>query len=443
VAKLLEATTANAALFLTTAVPVLLAYAFALGRFSPGFILSLTLVLLAFSVLPTGIGVLGAMGLMRVLPAGKTRDALAAAGVAVFALLYFGLSTGVTRIQHAGPADLRAAASKLLASASSPVLRKGPWAWAGDVLGGNLSVGEQWLRIGLLAALAAGTVALCASLAARLFFAGWTAVQEADSGEAASNAAPGRFRALTAPIRWIAAALPPPVRAVYVKDMLSLIRDMRQLSMLFIPIAVVGVFIANLRATESRASLEVLLFVQTLLVILAPISLRLALAGFVAENRAFWLVLEAPTTPVSVLLGKFAFACALSLPLSLLAAGAYAWAAHLGGYQLLASAALVTFSILAFCGIGVGASARFSDFAADGGRFTITSGGRLATFGIQLAFMLLIGGLNVAAWLLVSLGRLPFGPVILAQVAITGALAAGCVSVMLWWGAARLRKLEW
>lgn len=443
VAKLLEATIANAALFLSTAAPILVAYGLALNRFTPSYALSLALALLAFSVLPTGIGVLAAMALMRVLPAGRTRDALAAAGVALFALLYFALSTGVTRIQRADPAVLRGAADRLLAVASSPLLRIGPWAWAGDALGGGLTPSQAWLRIGMLAAVACWTIGLCSALAPRLFFAGWSAAQEADAGAGPGSLPSNRSRWQSAPFRSIAALLSPPVRAVFVKDMLSLTRDMRQLSMLFIPVAVIGVFIANLHSSPTPTGFAALLFAQTLLLILAPICLRLAFAAYVAENRAFWLVMEAPNPPTAAMVGKYAFACVLALPIGIVAAGAYAWTVHLAAIELATSLSLVGLAVLAFCGIGVGACARFCDFSAENARFTMSSSARFGIFGIQIVFMVALAALNLGAWAAIRFAGVSMAPVLAVEVLTAALLAAGFAGITIWWGAARLGKLEW
>jgi hypothetical protein len=439
--KLMEATAANAALFLSTAAPLLAAYGLALHRFTAEYVAALGLVLVAFSVLPTGLGLLAAMILMRMLPAGRTRDVLAAVGVAFFALLYFALSTSVTRIQHADPAALRSSAERLLQAASSPLLRSGPWAWAGQALGGPQGPGV-WMRVAMLVGLAAVSVLACSAGAQTLFFPGWAAAQEADSGARTSESRP-RPKRLARPLRLLASALSPPVRAVFVKDMVSLTRDMRQLSMLFIPLAVIAVFIANLRSSPAVSGMESLLFVQTLLVILAPISLRVALVSYVAENRAFWLVIAAPNPPRAALLGKYIFACTLSLPIGIIAAVAYAWAAHLGGSILVISLGLVICAMLTFCGIGIGASARFCDFSAENARFTMTVGGRLVVFGIQLLYMIAMGILNVGAWALIRFHIVPPPLTMASQALAVGVVSSMCVVGMLWWGSARLRKIEW
>jgi hypothetical protein len=286
------------------------------------------------------------------------------------------------------------------------------------------------------------SVLACSAGAQAIFFAGWAAAQEADSGAAAADSHP-RILRLALPVRLLASALPPPVRAVFVKDLLSLTRDMRQLSMLFIPVAVIAVFIANLRTSPAVSGLETLLFAQTLLIILAPISLRVALVAYVAENRAFWLIVVAPNPPLSALLGKYVFACALALPIGLLAAGAYAWAAHLAGPILALSLGLVICAMLTFCGIGVGASARFCDFSAENARFTMTAAGRLIVFGIQLVYMIGVGVINVGAWALIRYHIVHAALTMAGQALSVVALSGGCVALMLWWGSSRLRRMEW
>ena len=381
------------------------------------------------------------MVLMRVLPAGRTRDAFAAAGVALFAL-------PTSPSPQASPESSTPNSSRCAGRRSAPPYRLVPAPPPRAVGLGRRSVGRAvgtgiWLRVGLLTGLAALSVLACSAGAQAIFFAGWATAQEANSGDASGLEAPSRLHRLALPFRLLASVLSPPVRAVFVKDMLSLTRDMRQLSMLFIPLAVIGVFIANLRTSPAVSGMETLLFVQTLLIILAPISLRLALVAYVAENRAFWLVIVAPNSPRTALLGKYVFASALSLPIGLLAAGAYAWATHLTGAMLALSLGLVVCAMLAFSGIGVGASARFCDFSAENARFTMTAGGRLVVFAIQLLYMIVMGILNVGAWALIRFVRVHAAVVIAGQALSVLILSAGCVAAMLWWGSARLRSMEW
>ena len=444
-AKLVEATITNATLFLVTAVPMLLVYASVLHRLNLTYLLNTLLVLAAFSALPTGLGVLASMLLMRILPAGRMREALAAAGVALFAVIYFFFTSSIGHMRTVDAPAFRRSSERLIQLASRPSLNHGPWSWAGETLAGDLPTSAAWLRIGMLWSVAAMSTGVCAAAASRLFFAGWSASQEADSGSNLEGAQEESksARPVRGPFVALGKTLPQPVRAVYVKDMTTLRRDMRQLSMLFIPIAVVAVFLSNARSTFNDQQLGSMLFVQTLLVILAPISLRLALSAYIAENRAFWIVMGAPNATITALTGKFVFACALSLPLSLIAAGLYAWLTHLQLSELLVCLLLVACVAAAFAGIGVGASARFCDFSADNARFTITTGGRMAIFGIQIAFMILIGLLNAVSWALVQYAHLQVLPVMLVESLITAALSAGCVALMLTWGAARLKKLEW
>jgi hypothetical protein len=437
-AKFVEATLANATLFLTIGAPVLLAYSFARGYITPPYIIYLVLSLIAFAALPTGLGVLLSFLLMRVLPANRTRDLLAAIGIAAFAAVYFALSISVKRVSDSDLSAMRHGTAWIATVLAKPLFRHGPWAWAGDVLSGNPAYGpaEHWQRIGLLWMVAAAAILLTARVAQWMHWRGWATAQE--TALSASSAAPvgqGWERRLT--------LLPGPMRAVFLKDLRSLRRDMRQLSMLFIPIAVIAVFLVNVTQTPQFRRFEPVLLVQTLFLILAPISLRLAMSGFVTENRAVWLMLSAPNDPATILSGKFLYSYALSLPLAAVATASYGALTEMTWIQGSASLGLMLCAVAGFCGIGVGASAYFADFSSDNPRFTVSTGGRLVTFGFQLGFLGLLFVVTAAAWALCrGMGFAP-GPVYLAAGLLVLMMSAAFVTFPLALGAGRLRRLEW
>lgn len=436
-AKFAEATLANATLFLTIGAPVLLAYGLARGTITPPYILYLAIILVAFSALPTGLGILFSFLLMRILPANRTRDLLAALGILAFACIYFALSIGVTRMRDASPLELREGTAQLAQSMSAPIFHRGPWAWSGEVLSGAYrEPAENWHRIGLLCAVAGVAILLTALAAQWMHWRGWASAQE--TGLSRSTVTPvgvGWERRL--------AILPGPMRAVFLKDLRSLRRDMRQLSLFFIPIAVVAVFLFHISQTPQMNRVPPVLLILSLFLILAPISLRLAMSGFVTENRAVWLVMAAPNDPTAMLAGKFLYAYALSMPLACVSTVLYGVLKELSGFESLAGLALALCAVAGFCGIGVGASAIFSDFSADNPRFTISTGGRLVTFFFQLGYLLLLGLVTGFAWLLVRRYDLAPVPILLGASAGVLLLSAAFVILPLGLGAHRLRQLEW
>lgn len=430
-AKFVEATAANASLFVTIGAPVLLAYSFARGYITPPYIIYLALVLVAFSALPTGLGILFSFLLMRALPPSRVRDLLAAIGIAAFAAIYFTLSISMRRWGEMS--SVQQGAGRLAALLDAPIFQTGPWAWAGDVLSGDFRTAENWYRIGLLWLVAVAGIAITAQVAQWVHWRGWTSAQE--THVAAGTTVPigegweRRFR-----------LLPGPMRAVFLKDLRSLRRDMRQLSMLFIPIAVVAVFLFNVTQEQSTRQIPPLVFVLMLFLILAPVSLRLATSGFVTENRAMWVVMTAPNDPSTVLAGKFLYAYVLSLPLALVATLLYGMSVAMSNGEMLVSLGLLGCAVAGFCGIGVGTSAYFSDFTADNPRLTVSAAGRLVIFLIQLGYLILLAAVTILAWIFRFYAPAAIG---MTAAAVVVLVSGAFVLFPLGLGARRLRGLEW
>jgi ABC-2 type transport system permease protein len=435
-AKFFEATLTNAALFLTLAAPIGCAYGLAKGELTLPFIVELAVVLTVFSALPTALGIVCSFLLMRVLPANRTRDLLAAIGFAVFAGVYFLLSVSVSRLQNADAETVREKTIGLSGIVNARLLQEGPWAWAWDALSGNYTSRDVWMRIAGLAVLALVTVILAAGIAQWLHWRGWVTAQEGSTRGKAKAVKSGSWDARFG-------LLSGPVRAVFLKDMRTLRRDMRQLSLLFIPMAVVAVFLFNISENPSLGRIEPVLFVQTLFLILAPISLRLAMGGFIAESGAFWLTMSAPNDPTQTLLGKFIYAYVLSLPLGLIATVGYAMLIGMDAGRTAFSLTLVILSMAGFCGIGVGASAFFADFRVGNPRFTLSAGARLVMFGVQMGYLALISVATGLSWFLVTSGNISPPLVYTGAVVTIAGLSGAAAVVPLLLGAARLRRMEW
>lgn len=432
-AKFLEATSTNTALFLTIGAPVLLAYSFARGYITPPYIVYLTLVLVAFCAIPSGIGILCSLLLMRALPPTRTRELLGALGVAAFACIYFVLSVSVQRVNDAKA--LQQGTARLATLMSEPLFARGPWAWAGDVLAGERTAPETWERILLLWGVALVTVMLAALAAHWLHWRGWANAQELPVQPTSAVSDDGWERRL--------APLPGPMRAVLLKDLRSLRRDMRQLSLFFIPIAVVAVFLINVPQTPGIHRLPSALLALSLYPILAMIALRLAMSGFVTENRALWLMLSAPNDPSTILAGKFLYAYTLSLPLAFAATVSYSLIQQTSGVEWVINIAMVLCAVAGFTGIGVGASVLFSDFHADNPRFTISAGARFVTFLFQMGYLLLLTTITILAWMMSHWQGLPPALIYLIASAIILLLSGVVILLPLNLGAHRLRQMEW
>lgn len=222
-----------------------------------------------------------------------------------------------------------------------------------------------------------------------------------------------------------------------------MLRDLRQLSMLLMPLAVTGVFVFNFAEQPNLGREAPLLVVEILLVLLAPIALRLALAGFVAENRAFWITMAAPCDPGAILAGKFAFAYALSLALGGAATAALGAATHIHGLYALLTLGLLACAMASFCGIGVAASAMFADLSVENARFTVPAAGRMVIFGGQIAYTVVLGCVLGGAWALVRFAGLPTTPTYAGAGVLVPLVSAAFVLLPMAVAARKLRRMEW
>jgi hypothetical protein len=435
-ARFAESAAANSGLFVVASSPVLLAYTYARGSITPIYILQMLGALAAFAAIPTAIGVVIGILLMRVLPAGRTRELLGALGIALFAALYFVFSLSVRRFDDS--AAVRAGAQWLADRLSHPLLSSGPWAWAGTLVSGGVPSTTLASCMVLLTSSGALLIFGSASIAMRLHWQGWSNAQEAGTARASIDDI-ARSGFWEERLRW----LPGPVRCMFLKDLRTLRRDMRQLSLFFIPLAVAAVFLVNIRTSPELRIIPAGLMVLGLLPILAMICLRIAMSSFVQETRALMSVAAGPAYPSQLLGGKLLYTVLLSLPVSLLTGGMYAWIRGATAAEWWVVQGVVICGVAAFCGIGIGAGVLAADFRNPEGAGGFSAGARLATFLCQMGYVTLLSILLMAAWVAVRHFYLPPHPVYSAAAAAVLLLTAGTCALPLALGARKLRSQEW
>ncbi len=434
-AKFVEATLANTALFLVVSAPLLLAYSLARGTITPPYLLYLLLALAAFCAIPSAIGSAAVMVLMRVLPANRTRDILAALGVALFAGLYVVLSLAV---RSTGDAEtFHRTTQALSAMVSNPWLHVGPWAWAGQAVSGGGAASDVWSALALLWGCAAVLLWSTGAVASGMHLRGWSSAQEVatQAGTVVRTSSAdweGRLR-----------LLPPPVRGVFLKDMRSLWRDMRQLSLFFIPIAVVVVFLFQVRSMAEIERLPSAILAQMLYPVLAMISMRLAMSAFMTEGRALWLLLSSPTDPRAFLVGKFGYAYSLSMAISVVTTAIFGVLRGVAGWDWLTNFALMGCAVAGFCGIGVGSGVLLCDFQAENARFIMSPGGRLMTFFLQMGYLVVLTVSTLASWYLAKSHVAPPALIYAGAGLVVLAATLGAIALPMWLGARRLRSMEW
>lgn len=293
--KFWETLISNSSLFGVLALPIILSYGVAAGA-SPLFYPMVLLVSVLVLMIPTGLCVVLTMPLMRVLPAGKAKEVVGALGVLAGASLFVAQQWLLRPDRDAAPGTT----SPLRAIAEAPPLNVPPGSWASDALAGAASL--EWGRMlgGLapLLALAVGVYALCLSLT------GWAYA----TGRARAAESGGRVRSSSGWIERLLSPLPRDVRAVAVKDLISLPRDLRRLAFMLFPVAMTVpafLFGPDLPATIGSAGGPLLLVPHLgVSALAAMISFQGGSQTVSIEGRSYWFFAASPLSPRRLLWGK-------------------------------------------------------------------------------------------------------------------------------------------
>lgn len=431
VAKLVEAVTANIGLFLVVGLPAAAAYAMAQSAFSIAYLAHAAVALALFGSLPTVIGSAAAFLLMRILPPNRSRELVRAGGILFGAAVYVGVS--ILMLGRSTEDALPPGFESLGRFAASPLASRGPWAWAAALIA---PAAPYALGNGI--ELAAALIAVCLGtswLAERCFWQGWAAFQEAPQRTGAGN----RFTAAwEQSLSW----MPAPVRGILLKDLMTIRRDLRQMSLLLLPIAASLMLVYNMLRTDP-AGPRGLIMVLGMFPVIAAIALRFSMSGFAIENRAMWLIASAPPAPLMVLMAKLLFAASLSLPLALLLAAISAAAADLSSLHTWFVMALSAVATTTFCSIGVGAHGMYLDLKPGNTEATMSGAGRTASLIIEMAYLVGLEGILIGASFVAGMNILPRDAAYLAAGGGTLAWSGAFSAVMLRRGVTSLKRLEW
>jgi hypothetical protein len=411
--KFVDILVANASLFAMLGGPVIAAYAHARGLLSVEYALRACIGLAAFCVLPTALGAVAAIVMMRFLPANRMRELLGAVGLAGLAAGYVALSVAARRLHE--PQAAVGAARVMLDVLSSPAASTGPWAWAGSVIASPPGYPEAYEPLAKLCVAAPLAALAGASIAAALHWRGWTGAQEA-GGQTTRRTPSGLL------LETLLAWMPGPPRAYLAKDLRSLGRDLRQLSLLLMPAAVVVVLLLNMGTDPQTRSAPPALLSLILLPVVGMIALRIASSAFVGETNALLVALASPAGARNVLIGKLWYTASLSSGLALAAASGYGLMLGLSPGEWGVSLGMTLAGTIALSGIGVGIGARSLELAPDGARASLAGATRMLTLGLQLAYSAVVAAIAILAWALAEFT--------LGHAAIVYALAGAAIAAL-------------
>lgn len=261
-------------------------------------------VLAALLFATTALAMLAILLVTRVVPPGRVRGALAALGAVAGAGIWLSF---MLMDEASGSATLGAVLGPMIESWRGAVWS--PTTWAADALT-SLQAGH-WqtfaLDIGLLGALTVGLTVLSYVAFARTFYLGHGRVRDVgqrDTPDPASLSASRLSRALR--------FLPPPMRAVAIKDWRTLRRDLRMLSQLIFPLVITGFVVFSATTNEGTGEATAQLSNEVLYwLFLAPMAMlawfvvgEISIYAFGWEGQAFAILRAGPLSPARVLLAK-------------------------------------------------------------------------------------------------------------------------------------------
>jgi len=387
------------------------------GGYTPLYYPLLLVAMVALTLAAAGISSLLVMLVVRIMPPRRAAEILAFLG----AILAISLSQAGNLANVIGGDEATASGrqvSGLLLAASAPWL---PLNWVGR---GLIELGEgRWttglplvvLTIGL--AFAIFWVAI--QTAERWYYTGWAGMQVVERrARPATTPRTPRAPATTdaAPPR-LARLLPQPVWGLVWRDVLTLRRDLRNLSQLVTPLILgvvytlllfrgdrsspgdaLGDLVEPFRTLLAYSNVGMSLFVGWMLLT------RLAGSAFSREGRSYWLVKAAPVRVGHLLAAKFVVAYVPALALAVAFTAVIAIVRGMAGpafaYSLVASALCLAGMVGILLAFGVlGANFTWDDPRRMSGGTMGCLGQIVAMLYVPVAFGLFIGPVAVATWL--------------------------------------------
>ena len=320
------------------------------------------LILAPFLVVPSGLGIMVTVALMRFFPARRVSQVMAFVGLVFVAALvmFFRFLKPEKFLGEDVPEDLIIEFVDKLKAPDYPWLPSSMMARAlqagatGDWRVFTAEAGWLWIA-GLFCAITATAVA------SRLYYKGW-----ASGSGARASAAVGKERWLYRLSRGALSAFAPDMRALMMKDIKLFWRDTGQWSQLFMLGALVVVYVFNIRNlpldTFYLRNVVSVMNIGLAGIVLAAVSARFVFATTSMEGRSFWTIHVAPVD-----FGRFLWAKLLLylFPLLILAETLVVVSNVLLGvdrFVMAMSACAIASITIGLAGLGVGMGAMYPRF---------------------------------------------------------------------------------
>ena len=305
-ARFLETLAQSSWMVLSLAIAIFISYGLVYGQGWEYYAL-LTVVMTAFSIIPTALGVGLASILVSVFPARRIREALVIVSILVLVVVF--ILIRILRPEQLANADNFENVAAYMAQLQTPMPLLTPPNWAADLLIASL-FGRPfpWLDLGLLVSAAVACTAVSRWITGALYDDGRAKAQEARVARMAGSPLLDKLIGLwTFPLSRKASA-------IVAKDVKTFVRDPSQWTQLFLVgsiVVIAIVSVANLPVDSFRGPwmqtwLNGLSFLILALVgfVMAALAARFQFAAVSNESRGFWVMRTGPVTAKEFLWAK-------------------------------------------------------------------------------------------------------------------------------------------
>ena len=367
-------------------IPVFIAYGEV--NFAPwGYYMVLPLIIAPFLVIPSGIGIMITMSLMRFFPARRAYQVLSFIGLFFIAglVMFFRFLQPEKFLGKDVPDEL---IMKFVENLKVP-----DYEWLpSSIMARTLQTGAFgdweffWGKLLLLMAMAVVAIVVTLAIAVKIYFNGWSSAYASDR----SLGPPQEERFFYKIVRAIIAPFPPEVRALAIKDIKLFWRDTGQWSQLFMLGALVVVYIFNIRnlplETVYLKNIVSVMNIGLAGIVLAAVAVRFVFATTSLEGRSFWAVKSSPIGFGRFLWGKFFLYLFPLLLLAEILVIASNILLGVDGFVMAISAGTVALLTIGLTGLGVGMGAIYPVFDYENVAEISASTGAVIYMVISLAY---------------------------------------------------------
>jgi ABC-2 type transport system permease protein len=353
------------------------------------FIVTATVTVVPFVVIPVAFGSAVTLMLVNVFPARRARDILMLMGlmfaVSLIMLLRFLQPERLLKVESMPEV------TDFFATLQSPVTPLLPSFWAGEALFAGVQGGRDLIHVAALWSTALASVVIVGWAFERWHFTGFSKAQEARKARFTQWRMLDRIAGLL-PISQVR-------KHLLIKDLKVFLRDVSQWSQLLLLLALMLVYLYNFRVLDLERIPYMSGFLKNIYAFL-----NLAMAGFVmstvsvrfvfpavsAEGAAFWIIRTAPISLRDFLWSKFWTGLVPVLLLTEILIVAGNELLGVDPFLKRMSAVAIVFMAFALVGLATGLGARYPRFAADNPSQIAGSYGGIAFMILAVLFILIM-----------------------------------------------------